>query len=295
MKRNTKILIGVIIFLVCYVISYIIMVIVFKDDSEHNKCYFNETMTYEGIEITVSKMASVKYIEANSDLKRVLLLFTLKNTRTESFNFQYSDFELRTEDKGEKYNYVTFGTTVGDAIKDVLTNDLIGETVKAGETKKFYIMFDTPYRAHEKKFVLCIDWDYSTEEEHYFLYNRDGSFVPNVADNIGELTSSQKDALIKLRDDIYNIFKTGVFDKIDGNMSSSDIEKLIDSAKRQCKNSSSGALNIEKDYSNGIYFPKWIVTMEDSNSKKHALFYIEVEFSTSFVWQHKYMGKYEIQ
>ena len=103
MKRDTKILIGAIVFFVCCVVFCVIMTTIFKDDSEPNKYYFNETMTYEGIELTVSKMATVEDIEANSDLKRVLLLFTLKNTRTESFNFQYSDFELRTEDKGEKY------------------------------------------------------------------------------------------------------------------------------------------------------------------------------------------------
>ena len=155
-------------------------------------------------------------------------------------------------------------------------------------------MFDTPYKAHEKKFVLCVDWNSSTNEERYFLYNRDGSFVPNEADNLNVSNSLEKDALIKLRDEVYDIFKTGVYDKIDGNMYYLDIEKLMDSAKRQCKNSSSGLLNIEKDYSNGAYFPKWIITMTDSNSQKHALFYIEVELSTSFVWQHKYMAKYQI-
>lgn len=294
MKRDTKILIGAIVFFVCCVVFCVIMTTIFKDDSEPNKYYFNETMTYEGIELTVSKMATVEDIEANSDLKRVLLLFTLKNTRTESFNFQYSDFELRTEDKGEKYNYVTFGTTLGDAIKDVLTNDIIGETIKAGETKNFYIMFDTPYRAHEKKFVLCIDWDYSTNEEHYFLYNRDGSFVPNEADNIEDSTSVQKDALIKLRDDIYEIFKTGVYDKIDGTMDSSNIEKLMASVKRQCKNASE-SLNIEKNYSNGIYFPKWIVTMKGEDSKTYPLVYIEVEYSSNFDVQHKYIGRYKIE
>lgn len=256
--------------------------------------YFNETMTYDGIELTVSKMATVEEIEANSDLKRVIILFTLKNTHTESFKFHYSDFMLKTEDKGEKYNYVTFGTTVGDAIKDILKNDILGETLLAGETKTFYIMFDTPYKAHEKKLVLCVDWSSSTKETFYYLYNRDGSFVPNEADNLNVSNSSQKEALIKLRDDVYDIFKTEVYDKIDGNMYYSDIEKLMDSAKRQCKNASSGSLNIEKDYSNGIYFPKWIITMNDSDSKKHALFYIEVELSTSLVWQHKHMAKYQI-
>lgn len=256
--------------------------------------YFNETMTYDGIELTVSKMATVEEIESNSDLKRVIILFTLKNTRTESFNFHYSDFVLKTEDKGEKYNYVTFGTTIGDAIKDILKNDILGETLLAGETKSFYIMFDTPYKAHEKKFVLCVDWNSSSHEKHYFLYNRDGSFVPNEADNLNASNSLQKDALIKLRDEVYDIFKTEVYDKIDGKMYYSDIEKLMDSAKRQCKNASSNSLNIEKDYSNGVYFPKWIVTMTDSKGQKHAFFYIEVELSTSFIWQHKYMAKYQI-
>ena len=182
LKEDKKVLMGLVVGAIIglFIIGLTFAIIYWNDNSyAPDKVYFNETMTYEGIELTVSKMATVEEIEANSDLKRVLLLFTLKNTRTESFNFQYSDFELRTEDKGEKYNYVTFGTTFGDAIKDVLTNDIIGETIKAGETKNFYIMFDTPYRAHEKKFVLCIDWDYSTDEEQYFLYNRDGSLIPN--------------------------------------------------------------------------------------------------------------------
>ena len=67
----------------------------------------------------------------------------------------------------------------------------MGETLLAGETKNFYIMFDTPHRAHEKKFVLCIDWDHSTEEEHYFLYNRDGSLIPNYDSDESDKIESQ--------------------------------------------------------------------------------------------------------
>lgn len=293
MKRDTKILIGAIIFFVAVCVFCIVMVNLPSDNSKEKETqyYFGETMQCDEIDFTVSKIATIEDIQANSDLKRTMFLFTLKNNKTESFSFQYSDFYLTTEDKGEKYNYVSFDTSLGEIIK----NEFVGETLLPGETKNFYLMFDTPYMANEKKFILHLQWDSSSNEKKYFLYNRDGSFPPNeAADEDFSNPDDYTEELKNLRDDIYDIFEKNVYEKIDGTLYYTDIEKLMDSVRKQCKEATS-SLEMRKDLSNGVYYPKWIISVTTNDSKKHDLFYIEIELSSSFVAERKRMAKYQIE
>lgn len=68
----------------------------------------------------------------------------------------------------------------------------------------------------------------------------------------------------------------------------------MDSVKKQCKEATS-ALEMRKDLSNGVYYPKWIISVTTNDSKKHDLFYIEIELSSSFIAERKRMAKYQIE
>ena len=99
----------------------------------------------------------------------------LKNNRTKEFNFSYDNVYIKTEDRGEKYDY----TSLGDTMLDVYSDVFFGETIIAGASKTIHIGFYVPYTLQEKKYVMCVDWGILNFEYEYFLYLSDGSNFDN--------------------------------------------------------------------------------------------------------------------
>ena len=128
----------------------------------------------------------------------------------------------------------------------------------------------------------------------YFSGNKsEDETLPPSNEQVDNTSDEYRQTVENLRDDLYNIYKQYVYDQITSGMYYSDVQRLVDSATRQCKQSIS-TLNVQLDLSNGTYFPKWVATVRTNNSKTYALFYIEVQCTTSYKVTHKYIGKYNI-
>ena len=250
------------------------------------KYYINETMPYEEIDITVNSLQCIKNNNPDSErygLFELTISFTLKNNKTKDFNFSFDNIYIKSADKGEKYDYTPTGENLGDIIGDYF----LGEVIIAGATETYNINFYVPYSLEEKKYIMCFDWGFFSEEQEYYLYLRDGTNASYEDNSNTELTQT----LINLRNNIYTIFKEYVYDQITSGMYYSDIQKLVDSAVRQCKSSVS-QLNVYLDFSNGTYYPKWIIFV--NADKNYPLIYIEVELPTAYKYARKYIGKYEL-
>lgn len=280
--------IGIIIFLIVTVI----ILISTGNDSE-KEYYIGDTVRYEDIDITVTRITCQKNDNTSSDyygLNEIKIYFTYKNVGTKDFDVRASDINIRTESKGEIYNYTEFSAT------QTILDAFLDETIIAGAEKTYHITFYVPYSLEETKYTMLFDWGILSNEQEYHLYLSDGTnanYTP-MTDNEKEDTNEELKQTIKnLQDDLYNIFKQYVYDQISGGMYYSDVQKLVDSAERQCK-TALPQIDVSLDLSNGTYFPKWIATV-NVGYDKYYLFYIEVECSTSYKVQHKYIGQYNIE
>ncbi len=254
--------------------------------------YINETMPYEKIDITVNNLKCIKNNNPDSDrygLFELTISFTLKNNKTKDFDFSFDDIYIKTADKGEKYEYTPTGKSLGNIISDYF----LGEVIIAGATETYDILFYVPYSLEEKKYIMCFDWGFFSEEQEYYLYLRDGTNANYEDKNESEeeTTTEFIQTLTNLREDIYTIFKQYVYDQITSGMYYSDAQKLVDNAERQCKSALS-QLNVYLDLSNGTYYPKWIVSV--TADKTYPLVYVEVELTTSYKCSHKHIGRYDI-
>lgn len=301
-KKSTAVgcFIGIIIFLIVIAI----ITISTGNDSEKDETkieyYIGDTVRYEDIDITVTRITCQKNDNTSSDhygLNEIKIYFTYKNVGTKDFNVRASDINIRTESKGEIYNYTEFSAT------QTIVDAFLDETIIAGTEKPYNITFFVPYSLEETKYTMIFDWGILYDEQEYHLYLSNGSnanYTPTI-DNEKEDTSEDieganeelKQTIKNLQGDLYNIFKQYVYDQISGEMYYSDVQKLVDSAERQCKTAVS-QIDVYLDLSNGTYFPKWIATVEVGYDT-YYLFYIEVECSTSYKVQHKYIGKYNIE
>lgn len=278
-----KIIIFVSTFIVC--ISCIIFPFCACSDNKPTKpttptYYINETMPYEEIDITVNSVKCIKNNNTESDyygLFDLTISFTLKNNKTKDFHFNFNDINIKTQDKGEKYDYTPSIENLGSIF--------LGETIIAGASKTYNISFYVPYSLEEKKYIMCFDWGVLYKEQEYYLYLRDGT-NPSYEDD-----TTRIEALTDLRNLIYTTFKEYVYNQITGTMYYSDVQRLIDSTLRQCKSACS-YLDYYLNLSNGVYYPKWIVYA--TVDKKYPLIYIEVELTTAYKISHKFMGYYDI-
>lgn len=294
-KRTVVIIVAIVAAL--WVIGSIIGILTGDNESEDDVvvdgCYIGDTLRYEDIDITVTGITSQKNENVNSDyygLNELKVYFTYKNNGTKDFDVSTSDIHIKTEDKGEKYKCTFFSGTQN------LADAIWGETIIAGAEKSYNITFYVPYSVEEKKFIMCFDWGILSTEQEYHLYLSDGTnanYTPTTDNEKEDTNEELKQTIKNLQDDLYNIFKQYVYDQISGGMYYSDVQKLVDSAERQCKTALS-QIDVHLDLSNGTYFPKWIATV-NVGYDTYYLFYIEVECSTSYKVQHKYIGKYNIE
>lgn len=246
--------------------------------------YLNETMPYDDIDITVTNIIQkpVQNEDSNSPKYLMTISFSLKNNRKKEFKFSYDNIYIKIENRGEKYEYSP--ESLGQA--------LFSETLMAGGSNNYDIRFYTPYPINEQKYIMYFDWGILHAKQSYRLYNRDGS-LPTFNATEDNSDEEYRQTVENLRDDLYNIYYQYVYDKISSGMYYSDVQTLIDSATRQCKQKIS-TLNVQLDLSSGTYFPKWIATVRTNNSKTYPLFYIQIDCGTSYQVTHKYIGKYDI-
>ena len=302
-KKSTAVggFIGIIIFLIVIAI----ITISTGNDSEKDETkieyYIGDTVRYEDIDITVTRITCQKNDNTSSDhygLNEIKIYFTYKNVGTKDFNVRASDINIRTESKGEIYNYTEFSAT------QTIVDAFLDETIIAGTEKTYHITFFVPYSLEETKYTMLFDWGILYDEQEYHLYLSNGSnanYTPTI-DNEKEDTSEDieganeelKQTIKNLQGDLYNIFKQYVYDQITGNMYYSDIQNLIDNAERQVKTQIS-TFNINYDLSSGTYSPKWIGQVTTNNSKTYSLFYIQVQLTTNYKWTNKNISKYDIK
>ena len=118
------------------------------------KYYLGETMQYDDISVTVNDVSETK----SSNTYIILVKFILKNNTTEEQSFDDDCFDIRTEDKGEKYN---------------TQQVLFYQKVIAGASEEIWLEFRTPYSLIEKNYIMYFDWGLLHKEKSYCLYKRE--------------------------------------------------------------------------------------------------------------------------
>ena len=80
-----------------------------NEEKSHN-FYVGETMSYDDIDVTVDSISETQYSisSTNENGYTIKVTFTLKNNKTEEFSVDDDCFDIRTEDKNEKYTTEQF-------------------------------------------------------------------------------------------------------------------------------------------------------------------------------------------
>ena len=149
----------------------------------NNNFYVGETMNYDNIDVTVDSISETQYsLSSNNENGYIIkVTFTLKNNRTEEFSVDDDCFDLRTEDKNERYTTEQF---------------LFYRSIIAGGQETFWLQFKVPYSMTEKNYIMYFDWGFLHTEQAYHLYNRDGTSAvakSEVTDDIADSNNSEED------------------------------------------------------------------------------------------------------
>lgn len=149
-----------------------------NEEKSHN-FYVGETMNYDDIDVTVDSISETQYSipSTNENGYTIKVTFTLKNNKTEEFSVDDDCFDIRTEDKNEKYTTEQF---------------LFYRSIIAGGQETFWLEFKVPYSMTEKNYIMYFDWGILHSEQKYFLYNRDGSSAITNANGTDKDTESDK-------------------------------------------------------------------------------------------------------
>lgn len=128
----------------------------------NNNFYVGETMNYDNIDVTVDSISETQYSLSSNDEKGYIIkvTFTLKNNGIEEFSVDDDCFDIRTEDKNERYTTEQF---------------LFHRSIIAGGQETFWLQFKVPYSMTEKNYIMYFDWGFWHNEQAYHLYNRDGT------------------------------------------------------------------------------------------------------------------------
>lgn len=150
--------------------------------------YVSETMNYDDIDVTVNSITGELNQNTKSDYYGLLKLtvnFTCKNNSNGEFELSASDFYIKTEDKGEKYDAYSFSGEKG--LFD------FGDSIIAGATKIYDIEFYVSHMLEEnKKYIMYLDWGILHNEQEYKLYYRDGTNAITKADSSNNNTDSNE-------------------------------------------------------------------------------------------------------
>lgn len=141
--------------------------------SSEPKYYLGETLSYEDVDVIIDKVYCEKVKDKDSQydgLFELTICFSLKNNKTKQFEFEYNDFYVKTEDKGEEYKEGDICETLNGIISDYFEGEKL---IIPGQKRTFEIHYYVPYSLEEKNFILNIDWGFFSEEKEYYLYSRE--------------------------------------------------------------------------------------------------------------------------
>ena len=184
-NKEAAVLLGIFLVVICILFTIVLV----ADRRVDSGCYIGDTLSYDGIDITVQGVSTKKNENPESDyygLTELKVYFTYKNNKTKDFDVSTSDIHIETEDKKEKYDCTTFSAT--QSIMDAI----LGETLIPGAEKAYNISFYVPYSIDQKKFSICFDWGFGCKEQVYHLYSRDGSNIIVSENGVGNNGESNK-------------------------------------------------------------------------------------------------------
>ena len=289
MDKKKRVRIIVIVCIGVYILGAILSYVIVSTQNEGGLpvggYYIGETLNYEDIDILVTGVTCNIVTDSNSDyygLNSIKVYFTCKNNRTKDFSINPKDIVLKTEDKNEEYTASVFSIDEP-------------EKIIPGVQKYYFIGFYTPYTFSEKRFKMVLDWGIWSYEEEYHLYYRDGTNyigTPPLTDS-EKIDEELKNTLLELQSDLYAYFRDSVYEEIDGSMYYSDVQYLMDLIENTFK-SEGVPMRIILNLSQGSYRPRWDITVK-LNGATHYLMFIEVQCTSSYKVDYKYIGSYTIQ
>lgn len=138
-----------------------------EDDKKPKGYYLGETMSYDDIDVRVDSVTETTYyVESTKESGYLVkVTFTLKNNKTKEFSVDDDCFDIRTEDKNQKYETEQI---------------LFYRSIIAGGQETYWLEFKVPYSINEKNYIMYFDWGWTHKEQAYHLYKR--SFTQEVLD-----------------------------------------------------------------------------------------------------------------
>lgn len=249
-----------------------------SDSETTTNYYIGETMLYDDIEVTVNGLSEKQITTGeNAGLYELIVSVTMKNNRNKDFDLNYADTYIKTQERGQKYEI------------SVKFSEILGDIIISGASKNYEMKFYTPYSYKNKNFIIVFDWGLLNLEKEYNLFMRDGSVYSG---NFVSEDEKYKDTVREIRDLIYDEFKKNIYDNIKSGMYYSDVQYLVDYFENIVAQEIMG-FYIYLDLSNGSYHPLWVGRLQGS-SQTHNLFFLKLDMSSSFKWEKKYIGIYEI-
>lgn len=124
--------------------------------------YLTEKMEYDDIDVIVDSVSETTYSVPSTGENgyTIKVIFTLKNNKTKEFSVDDDCFDIRTEDKNQKYKTEQI---------------LFYRTIIAGGQETYWLEFKVPYSMSEKNYIMYFDWGLLHKEQAYHLYYRNST------------------------------------------------------------------------------------------------------------------------
>jgi len=137
------------------------------NNKDNRSYYLGETMSYDGIDVTVNSVTEKSYYVESTQESGYLIkvTFTLKNNKNKEFSVDDDCFDIRTEEKNQIYETEQI---------------LFYRSIIAGGQETYWLEFKVPYSISEKNYVMYFDWGWTHKEQPYHLYKR--AFTQEVLD-----------------------------------------------------------------------------------------------------------------
>ncbi len=259
--------------LLTLVVTTLLLLASCSDNPENSVfSYYGAPFEYEDLEITI-----VSVEEDNEDPDEILttITFSAKNIGENESDFSLTDIYLKSIETNEKYK-----------CKTSIIGTLFQASVGPGESHEYTIKFELPKSLSEEKYIMYFDFGYPSAR--LALYYESGEMI-----EVYNPKTAQLERVKKLQSDMYDLIKKYAYDKIDGSLSYSDVQYLMDTIKYKLRQQTS-EIDIYLDLSEGIWYPKWICYVILEDGSKCPLVYMNIELSSSYTPKHKHIGTYEI-
>lgn len=131
----------------------------------------------------------------------------------------------------------------------------------------------------------------ATDDKNESSGNEKTTNTTNATNQKNQESDDLMQTIRNLQKDVSSTYKQYVYDNIKSGMYYSDVEKMMESVTKQLR-SALPELSMQMDTSNGMYFPKWIISVTASG-RVYPLIALEIELNTSYMVVHKSMGDYK--